>query len=176
MLNKSRKGDNTMQYRTIQSILAAILIIGLFGCEAISGRSGKKEAPGQVVSLSDLPAPARATIDRLTAGGNIKKIEKEEQNGTVIYDVEAKVKGKDVEYDVASNGKVLTAEENVPYTSLPAVVQATTKKYFGSAEGLKASKEVENGKTFYEVEGKKNNATITLKISETGQILEKEKG
>lgn len=164
-----------MQYRTIQSVLVAILIVGLFGCEAISGRSGKKEAPGQAVSLSDIPAPARATIDRLTAGGEIKKIEKEEQNGTVIYDVEAKVKGKDVEYDVASNGKVLSAEESVPYTSLPAVVQAATKKYFGSVEGLKASKEVENGKTFYEVEGKKDNSNITLKISETGQILEEEK-
>jgi uncharacterized membrane protein YkoI len=172
----NRKGDNTMKYRIIQSVLVAVLIVGLFGCNDISGRSGKKEAPGQVVSLSDIPTPARATIERLTAGGDIKKIEKEEQNGTVIYDVEAKVKDKDVEYDVASDGKVLTAEESVPYTSLPAAVQDAVKKYFGSAEGLKASREVEKDKTFYEVEGKKGGSTVTLKLTDTGKILEKEKG
>ena len=160
-----------MQYRIVQSILMAILIVGLFGC----GWVQKKEAPGQVVALSDVPAPARATIERLTAGGDIKKIEKEEEEGIVLYDVEAKVKDIDVEYDVASDGSVLSAEESVPYSTMPAVVQAAASKYFGSAEGLKAHKEVEKGKTFYEVEGSKGGSAITLKLSDTGKILEEEK-
>jgi uncharacterized membrane protein YkoI len=164
-----------MQKRILQSVLVAILIAGLFGCNAISGRAEKKEAPAQAVSLSDLPAPARATIERLTAGGEIKKLEKEETGGKVIYDVEAKVKGKDVEYDVTADGKVLTSEESVAYDSLPVEVQSAAKKYFGSAEGLKASKEVENGKTFYEVQGKKGKSTITLKLAEKGKIIEEEK-
>jgi hypothetical protein len=37
---------------------------------------------------------------------------------------------------------------------------------------LKASAEVEGGKTFYEVEGRNGTA---LKLSDTGQILEEEK-
>lgn len=171
---QKRKGDNAMQYQILRAVLVAVLIVVLSGCAAISGRS-EKESRGQLVSLSDLPAPARATIDRLTAGGEIKKIEKEEQEGIVIYDVEAKVKDKDVEYDVDGNGKILSAEESVPYSSMPSVVQAAAKKYFGSAEGLKASKEVEKGKTFYEVEGKKGGSTIALKLSDTGEILEEEK-
>lgn len=165
-----------MQKRILQSVLVAILIAGLFGCNAISGRAEKKEAPAQAVSLSDLPAPARATIERLTAGGKVKSIEKQGSGGTVIYDVEARVKDKDVEYDVAGDGKVLTAEESVPYSSLPAAVRAAVGKYFGSAEGLKASKEIEDGKIFYEVEGKKGGAVIALKLDETGKILEEEKG
>jgi len=165
-----------MQYRILQSVMVAVLLVGLCGCESILGRAAKKEAPGQVVSLSDVPEPARATIERLTAGGEIKKIEKEETGGTVIYDVEARLKDKDVEYDVASDGKVLTAEESVPYSSLPAAVRAAVEKYFGSAEGLKASKEIEDGKIFYEVEGKKGGAVIALKLDETGKILEEEKG
>ena len=128
------------------------------------------------MSLSDVPEPAGETIERLTAGGEIKKIEKEETGGTAIYDVEARLKDKDVEYDVASDGKVLTAEESVPYSSLPAAVRAAVEKYFGSAEGLKASKEIEDGKIFYEVEGKKGGAVIALKLDETGKILEEEKG
>lgn len=165
-----------MRHRIVQSVLVAILIVGLLGCDTLSGQAKKKEAPSQAVSLSDIPAPARATIERLTAGGKIQKLEKEEnKDGTVIYDVEAKVNDKDVEYDVASDGKVLTSEESVPYASLPAMVQSVTMKYFGSAEGLKTSKEIEKGETFYEVEGKKGSSTIALKLSETGQIIEEEK-
>lgn len=164
-----------MQYRIFLGVMVIVLIAGLVGCNAISKRSEGKEASSQAVTLSDLPAPARATIEKLTAGGKIKSIEKEETGGMVIYDVEAKVKDKDVEYDVTADGKIVSSEESVPYTSLPVAVQAAVKKYFGSAEGLKASKEIENGKTFYEVEGKKDGSTIELKLSEKGKILEEEK-
>lgn len=143
--------------------------------EANEEEKEEKESPAQSVSLSDIPAPARAAIEKLTAGGKIKKIEKEEQEGTAIYDVEAKVKDKDVEYDVDSNGNILTSEESVPFSSMPAVVQEAAKTYFGSAEGLKASKEVEKDKTFYEVEGKKGGSAVALKLDDSGKILEEEK-
>jgi len=155
--------------------LVAVLIVGISGCAAMLGHGAKKEAPGQQVSLSEIPSPARTTIERLTAGGEIKKIEKEEAGGKVIYDVEARVGDKDVEYDVASDGKVLTREESIAYDLLPVAVKTAVQKYFGSAEGLKASREIEEGKTFYEVEGSKAGATIALKLTETGKIIEEEK-
>jgi len=166
-----------MQYRIVQSVLVAILVVGVSGCAGLSGRGAEKEAPSQQVSLSEIPTPARATIERLTAGGEIKKIEKEEQEGKVIYDVEARVRDKDVEYDVASDGAVLTSQESIAYNLLPAAVQTAVQKYFGSAAGLKASREVERdkGKTFYEVEGKKGGSAVTLKLTDTGQIVEEEK-
>ncbi len=156
-------------------LIAVIVLAGLMGCATMPGHGAKKEAPGQQVSLSQIPSPARTTIEELTAGGEIKKIEKEEQDGKVIYDVEAKVKGKDVEYDVASDGKVLTREESIAYDLLPAKVKTAVQKYFGSAEGLKASREIEKGETFYEVEGSKAGSTIALKLTETGKIIEEEK-
>ena len=90
-----------MRCRILASVLAAALIVAVTGCSAFSGEGAKKETPAQVVSLSDLPVPARATIQRLTSGGQIKKIEKAEEHGAVVYDVEATVQGKDVEYDVS---------------------------------------------------------------------------
>ncbi len=163
-----------MQYRILQTVLVAVLIVGLSGCAAISGKGARVEAGAKEVSLSDLPAPARATIERLIAGGEIKKIDKEEEGGKVIYDVEATVRGKHVEYDVASDGTVLTSGESVPYSSLPQVVRAAAEKYFGSAEGLKAFKELEKGQTFYEVEGKKGGATQEIKLTDKGEIIEEE--
>lgn len=164
-----------MQYRILQSILVSVMVVGISGCDALSGRAEKKESPGQTVSLADITLPARATIERLTSGGEIKKIEREEVSGKVIYDVEVRVGEKDVEYDVAGDGTVLTAQESVAYATLPLAVQAAAQKYFGSAAGLKTAREVEGDEVFYEVEGKKGAATVTLKLTDTGQITEEEK-
>jgi uncharacterized membrane protein YkoI len=164
-----------MQYRILGSVVGVILIVGLSGCKCLCGRGEKKEAPAQSVTLADVPAPARATIGKLTAGGEIAKIEKEGQGDKAIYDVEGKVQGKNVEYDVAADGKVLSSEQSVPYASLPTPVQMAATRYFGSSQGLSASKEIEKGKAFYEVEGKKGQAIVTLKMTDTGKILEKEK-
>jgi uncharacterized membrane protein YkoI len=164
-----------MWHRILLSVVAAVLIVGLCGCKCLCNKGEKKEAPAQAVTLADVPAPARATIEKLTAGGKIAKIEKAEEAGKTVYDVEATVQGKDVEYDVAADGKVLTSEESVPYASLPAAVQTAAQKYSGSAEGLNASKEIENGKASYEVSGKKGKTPASLKLSDTGQIVEEEK-
>jgi uncharacterized membrane protein YkoI len=164
--------------RMFQSVLAVIVIVGVTGCSAPSKqgekaqKAEKKEAPAQQMTLSQVPEPARATIVKLTTAGKIKKIEKAEENGKTVYDVEATVQGRDVEYDIAADGTVLTTEQSVPYASLPLAVRNAAEKYFGSAAGLKASVELEAGKTFYEVEGKKGKA---LKLSDTGQIVEEEK-
>ena len=161
-----------MRHLLLPALLVAALIVGLAGCAAMSGRS--EEAPAQTVSLADIPAPARATIEKNTAGGKIDKIEKEESKGKAIYDVEATVGDKKVEYDVAEDGTVLTSEESVPYNTVPESVRAAAEKYFGSAEGLQASKELEEGKVFYEIEGKKDGKTRALKLSDTGKVLEEE--
>jgi len=162
-----------MLYRILQIVVAVVLIAGLCGCKCPWAREGK-EAPAQAVTLSEVPGPARATIEKLTAGGEITKIDQEGQGAKAIYDVEGKVQDKLVEYDVAADGTVLSSEESVPYASLPGPVRTAAAKYFGTDQGLSASRELENGKTFYEVGGKKGDAAITLKLSDTGKILEKE--
>jgi uncharacterized membrane protein YkoI len=153
-----------MRNLIIKVVVIGFLMFGAFGCNS-----------EHKVTLSQVPAPARATIEKLTTGGKIKMIEKETSNGKTIYDIEATVNGKNVEYDIADNGKVLTFEESVPYNSLPEAVKQAAEKYFGSAESLSASKEIEGNQTYYEVEGKKGGKEISLKLDQTGKILEEEK-
>jgi uncharacterized membrane protein YkoI len=132
-------------------------------------------AAEQKIELADLPAPARAAIEKWLAGGPIQKIEKEDEDGKVVYDVEATVKGKHAEADIAADGTVLATEEEVAFDSLPQTVRAAAEKYFGNAKDLTASKEIEKGKTSYEVEGKKDGKKVTLKFDDTGKMLEEEK-
>jgi uncharacterized membrane protein YkoI len=127
------------------------------------------------VSLSDVPAPARTVIEKMTVGGKIRQIEKAEEGGKTVYDVEATVGDREVEYDIAADGTILTSGQSVPYASVPLVVRNAAEKYFGSAAGLKAFVELEEGKTFYEISGIKGGGPMTVKLTDTGQIVEEEK-
>ena len=160
-----------MRCRVLECTLVVLLVAGMSGC----GTTSEQRACVRQVPLSAVPEPARLVIETLIAGGEIKTIEKEEVNGQVIYDVEASVGGKDVEYDVASDGTVLTAEESVSYASLPAAVQVAAHRYCGSATELKGSREVEQGKAFYEVEGQKKGKAVALNLTEAGHIVEEER-
>ena len=164
-----------MQTRILGCLLVLAVLALASGCGALSGLGSEEDASDRLVPLPSIPAPARVTIERLTAGGQIERLEQEEIDGRVVYDVEANVDGKHVEYDIASDGTVLTTEESVAYDSLPDAVRASSRKYFGSDAELKASKEVEDDKTYYEVEGTKGSAVITLKLTDTGRIVEREK-
>jgi uncharacterized membrane protein YkoI len=162
-----------MQNRWKRSLIA--LTAGLACAVAVFAAEEKKEGKNQTVTLADLPAPARATAEKWLAGGTIKKIEKEEEDGKVVYDVEATVKGKHAEADIAADGTVLTMEESVAFDSLPKAVRDAAEKYFGSAKDLNAAKETEKGKASYEVEGSKDNKKVTLKLDDAGKIVEEEK-
>ena len=153
-----------MRFWAISVLVSILVIFIVFGCNSV-----KK------VELSQVSAPARAEIEKLTAGGEIRMIEKETSNGRIIYDVEAYVNGKDVEYDIADNGEVLTSEESIPYETLPSAVKQAAEKYFGSSEDLSASTGLEKDHKYYEVEGKKNGEAMSISLDDTGKILEEEK-
>jgi hypothetical protein len=155
------------------AVVAAALAIPL-GCSVSAEHSEEGDAGGHMISLSDLPAPARSAIEGVTAGGKIEKIGREIEGGVIVYDVEAQVGGKHVEYDIDANGNILTSEEEVPYESLPASVRAAVEDYFGSSEGVMASREIEKGETFYEVAGTEGTERAEIKLTGSGRIVEED--
>ncbi len=162
-----------MQNRITRCFAALLLALGVSTFTSL--KAAEKQAAPQMVTLADVPAAVRATIEKEIPGAKIKSIEKEDEDGKVVYDVEAKFEGKHVEMDIASDGSILSRENEVPYASLPAAVKSAAEKYFGSAADLEASKEVAGGKTSYEVEGKQAGQKVTLKLDDTGKLLEEEK-
>ena len=164
-----------MQNRISRSIIAFLLAAGVtafvVGCASTRACKEKKEDATERVSLAQLSAPARATVERLTAGGKVDMIDKEVEKGKTVYDVEATVGGKHVEYMIAdADGAVLGTETSIEYSELPDAVRAAAEKYFGSATGLKAVKGVEEGKTTYEVEGQKNGKKVTAEFDASGKL------
>ena len=169
-----------MQNRISRSIFAFLLAAGvtafIVGCASTRACKEKKEDATERVSLAQLSAPARATVEKLTAGGKVDMIDKEVEKGKTVYDVEATVNGKHVEYLIAdADGAVLGTETSIEYSELPAAVRAAAEKYFGTATGLKPMKGVEEGETSYEIEGTKNGKKIAATFDPTGKFLGEEK-
>ena len=138
---------------------------------AVSCACLKSEAAREKeVTLAAVSTPARATIEKETIGGHVDKITRETERGKTVYDVEATVGGKHMEYLVAeSNGELLGTEVPAEFSSLPQPVQVAAQKYFGTTSGLTAMKGVEYGETQYEVEGLKNGKKVEVTFDPDGK-------
>ena len=135
-----------------------------------AGCAGMKSSKETRVTIADLSAPARTTVEKMTAGGTVDKIDKEVERGRVVYDVEATVGGKHVEYLIGdSDGAVLGTETSIEFDQLPEPVRKAAEKYFGATTGLKAMKGLEYGETHYEIEGPKNGKVVEVTFDEMGK-------
>ena len=70
---------------------------------------------------------------------------------------------------------VFADEEKIALDKVPAAVKEAVKKKFPKAEMKEAAKEVENGKTVYEISIKDGETAIDVSLSDEGKILAIEK-
>jgi len=161
-----------MQDRIGRLMTAMVLAVGVAVTTAGCGTSGSGEGGSVRVSLEDLPDAPRATVQRLTAGGRIERIDREVEDGRVVYDVEATVGGKHVEFLVGdSDGAVLGMETSIDVSQLPPAVRAAAAQYFDSTASLTASKVEEHGQISYEITGTRNGRTTEATFDPTGRIV-----
>ncbi len=136
------------------------------GCASSKGGS-QKEAR---VTIDQLSAPARATVEKVTAGGTVDQITREKEKGKIVYDVEATVGGRHLEFLIAdADGTVLGTEVPVEFSELPEPVRAAAEKYFGTTSGLTAMKGVEYGETSYEIEGTRDGKKVEVTFDPNGK-------
>ena len=62
------------------------------------------------LTMTQVPAPVKATVDKESAGGKVDEIEKETEHGRTFYEAEIVKKGKTSYIHVAEDGKVLKRE------------------------------------------------------------------
>ena len=168
-----------MENRIQQSVVTFIAVAGLtalaVGCATNkAGKEGKEETPARV-SLAELTAPARAVVEKLTADGKVETMEKETEKGKEVYDVEATVNGKHMEYTITTDGAVIGAETGINFSELPEAVQTAATKYFGGTAGLEPARVEEDGVTAYEIEGKKAGKKVAVTFDATGKLASEEK-
>src|SRR5215472_11646305 len=110
-----------MQIQLTRALSAVILSFATSAL--VSGCASMREHD---VTLAQVSEPARATINKETAGGKVDKITKEVERGKTVYDVEATVGGKHMEYLIAdADGTLLGTEVPIEFAQLPQPVRVS---------------------------------------------------
>lgn len=136
----------------------------------------EKDEQSVKLTLEQVPAPVRATMQRESEGARIVAVEKETEDGKVQYAADL-LKGKDKsEIKVAEDGKFLGRELIITLKQAPAAVQATLK---AEAKGGKIGEEIEKlvvgGKTIkYTADITAGKKSFEVEVAENGKVLKRE--
>lgn len=162
-----------MQHAHLRGLLAVVLLGGLSGCAGLGARDGSF---GAQVPLPEIPGPVCAVLERLVPGGEIRAIKQNNVGGELIYHIEARVGEKQLEFDIAHDGTVLATGEGVSHAALPMEVVTAVRRCFGTLAGVRVCRAVEGDEEYYKANGRRNGTVvITLKLTDAGRIIAKEK-
>jgi uncharacterized membrane protein YkoI len=93
-------------------VSAFLFAVSLAGVSAIADENekGENETNEVKVTMDQLPAPVKTTVEKEAQGGQIGELEKATQNGKTIYEADLTVGGKKSEIHVSEDGMVLSRE------------------------------------------------------------------
>ncbi len=159
-----------------ETLWVTILLVLAFSVFAALLWAAEEEKEGREtevkVTLDQVPAAVKATIEKEGQGAKVEEIEKETEDGKTVYSVEF-LKGKEKsEIEVAEDGKVLAREAEVSLDQVPAAVKAAIEKEGQGAKVEEIEKETVDGKTVYSVEFIKEKTEI--EVAEDGKVLKRE--
>ena len=82
-----------------------VLITALTSCASNDKGHEDQEVP---VTMSELPAAVRSTLERESSGGKVTEIEKEVKHGKTVYSADMVVNGIAWDIAVAEDGTVIS--------------------------------------------------------------------
>ncbi len=148
-------------------------VVGLLLFATVATADEKK------IPLDQVPAAVMKAIKNRFPGADVSSVEKEKEDGQVMYDVELKHKGRKYEMDIKDDGTIVEIEKEVAVGDTPeAVLQAVKAKYPGSkVEEIMEVNKVEGKKetpVHYEItivgaDGKKKEVVVSLDGKKVGK-------
>ena len=129
------------------------------------------EAHEDLVTLAQTPTAVQLTIQQHTTALDIKKIEMEIEEGQAVYSVEIVKDGHETELEVAADGTLMEADEEMALESAPEAVRNALAAQTGKV--IEISKWTEAGVVQYEATLEQNGEERELVIAADGQITAK---
>jgi len=128
---------------------------------------------GDDVRLSEVPEAVRAAIARQLKGAEIKDIERDRDDGRIVYEVDAEAKGdRDIELKIDADGHLIREEREVDADELPPAVAEAVKKLVGQLDYDDIEMRLEPGRqAIYRIKGDKGDTEIELKVAADGTVL-----
>jgi len=129
---------------------------------------------GKDVSLSEAPQAVRVTIERETKGFDIDDIERDKDDGKIVYEVDAENDGREIKLKIAEDGTLLQKEEELDTKDLPAAILNAVKQMFGDVDFEDVEKDYRWGRgTTYKIEAEVDKLRIDLEMKEDGTVVKK---
>jgi len=149
-----------MRTNTNWVMVAAICALAAFAAE-------------QRVKMDDLPAAVRNTVKEQSQGAQVRGFSKETENGTVFYEAELKIDGRNRDLLIAADGTVVEVEEEVAFESLPPAVKAAYEKRVAKGK-IESVESVSKGGQIvaYEARVRVGGKVSEVKLSPAGAALE----
>ena len=149
--------------------------------DAVVTKDGTISATEKTITVKELPEAVARSLKERWSRAKVGKLEEITKGEKVTYEAKITIprqnKPMTVEVTFDANGKVVNwenPETKVALSNVPAKVMDTFKSRFAGAELLKAEKEVEDGKTLYELTFNHDGQRKEAEFSPEGQFLEVE--
>ncbi len=122
--SRGRGSEGNLMRRYV-SLLGLALLAGL--ALAVVARAEDK---AEKVPLDKVPKAIMDAIKGRFPKAELTSVEKEKEDGKVVYDVELKENGRKYEMDIAEDGTIIEIEKEVPLKDVPAAItKAIEGKY-----------------------------------------------
>jgi hypothetical protein len=131
---------------------------------------------GKDVWLSELPQAVRVTIERETKGFEIEDIDRENDDGKIVYGVEAESQdGRRNEMVVAEDGSLIKKDERLRGEDLPGLISEAVRQSVGDVVFFRIRRTVSvGGEVKYDIEADTEESEIVLQIAGDGSIINKD--
>jgi hypothetical protein len=117
-----------MEFLMSKQVFTAVVAVAGWMVLAICVRADDQKVP-----LDKIPAKISAAINGRFPGAELKSVEKEDEGGKVMFDVELTQKGRKYEMDIKEDGTIVEIEKEVAAKDFPAACAAALKKNYPTA-------------------------------------------
>jgi len=159
--------DGRFENFRLALVVVVLLLVGFSGSVVFGGKD---------IELSEVPQVVRVTIERELKNAKIDDLERDKDNGKIVYDVKAETENnRNINLKVAADGTIIKEKRELKRENLPAVILNAVKKSVGDFDYDDIEKRFELGRrTIYRIKGDKGDMEIKFKIAEDGTILDKD--
>jgi uncharacterized membrane protein YkoI len=148
-----------------------VMVVAMLATAAVAHAGVKTPDGEKKVSLKNLPAAVKATVEAESKGATVKGISSEKADGKTVYELETLVNGRIRDLMIDAAGKVYVVEEQVDADKVPAPVRRALEQ---KGKIVVIESVVENGKTTYEGQVQpKTGKKITLALNPDGTAVRK---
>ena len=145
-------------------------ILGYVAALAFLSIGSWSMAKEESIDLDKTPAPVQASIKTLLGDKKFDSLEKEDEKGQTVYEVEYKVNGTGYSALITEAGEVIQHEVDIDPSAVPANILDAAKKTHDGSTIEEASFVNADGKIYYEFEVKAGDQTFDVRVSAKGKV------